>query len=52
MAGGAGELDLLTPEAVAEKWAAATLEAAPGDWDDEAEIALMASVLARGLQPG
>lgn len=24
---------------------------APGDWDDEAEIAVMASVLARGLQP-
>jgi hypothetical protein len=35
MAGGAGELELLTPEAVAEKWAAATLEDAPGDWDDE-----------------
>ncbi len=31
-------------------WIARSL-VAPGDWDDEAEIALMASVLARGLQP-
>lgn len=35
LAGGAGQLELLTPETVAEKWAVAMLEDASGDWDDE-----------------
>jgi hypothetical protein len=35
MAGGAGDLEALTPEDVADKWVAAQLDGAPEDWDDE-----------------